>query len=187
LQQNLAAAISHLGFVSSRWKHDAFSQEMTAQISRLLKEAIGISRNLSHELNPPGLAYSNLQETFDWLAGQMQLKHGITVHVDILDEIVVQSEALKTFLFKAAQEMLFNAIKHAKVQECRIKLRRRGENISLLVSDRGCGFTIKEARKQGGSGLLRLRERANLLGGSMRIHSRAGKGSTVRIVVPDKP
>ncbi len=185
LQQMLAAAKFHLGLVSSRCKDDVTLQEMTGKVEELLVEAIDKSRSLSRELSPPGLARSDLRETFEWLAGQVQVKHGLTVHVDVRDQIELQSEPLKALLYKAAQEMLFNVVKHAQVREARLRLRRRRGNICLTVSDKGQGFDPQEPSSTAGFGLLNIRERVNLLGGRMKVRSAKGKGSTFLIVVPD--
>jgi len=187
LQQVLAAAKFHLGLVSSRCKNDKALQETTEQVKRLLVEAIGKSRSLSRELSPPGLAQSDLRETFEWLAGQAQAKHGLTVHLDVRDEIELQSEPIKTLLYKVAQEMLFNVIKHAQVREARLRLRRRRGNICLAVSDKGRGFDPQGLDSSAGSGLLSIRERVNLLGGCMKVRSAKGKGSTFLIILPDVP
>jgi signal transduction histidine kinase len=185
IQQILAAAKFHLGIVSARCKDDETSRATAEQVKQLLVEAIGKSRSLSHELGPPGLAHSDLQETFEWLAGQMQAKHGLTVHVDVGDRIVLQSEPLKTLLFKAAQEMLFNVVKHAQVHEARLHLRRWRGNTRLAVSDRGRGFDPRDTGKTTEFGLLSIRDRVNLLGGRMKVRSAKGKGSTFLILVPD--
>ncbi len=187
LQQTLAAAKFHLGIVSSRCKDDVISQETTEQVKHMLAEAIGKSRSLSHELSPPGLAHSDLRETFEWLASQMQIKHGLTVRVEVGDRIVLQSEPLRVLLFKAAQEMLFNVVKHAQVREARLQLRRWRGNICLAVSDMGCGFDPHETGESAGFGLLSLRERIDLLGGDMKIRSVKGRGSTFLISVRETP
>jgi CheY-like chemotaxis protein len=148
-------------------------------------EAIGKSRSLSHELSPPGLAHNDLHETFEWLAGQVKAKHGLTVHLDVRDRVELTSEPLKILLYRAAQEMLFNVIKHAGVREAKLRLRRRGGAVCLSVSDQGQGFAVEEPGPAGGLGLGSIRERVKLLGGRMKVRSLPGKGSTFRIVVPD--
>jgi len=187
LQQTLAAAKFHLGLMSNRCKNDKTLQETTKRVEQLLVEAIGKSRSLSHELRPPGLAQSDLRETFEWLASQVQAKHGLTVHLDVRDRLGLRTEPIKTLLYKAAQEMLFNVVKHAQVREARLRLRRRRGNICLAVSDKGRGFDPQGLGSSAGSGLLNIRERVNLLGGRMKVRSARGKGSTFLIVLPDPP
>ncbi|RPJ20848.1 MAG: PAS domain S-box protein, partial [Planctomycetaceae bacterium] len=82
LQQILAAAKFHLGILGSRIKGDKSMQELTGQLNEMLKEAINKSRSLSHELSPAVLYQGDLAETFEWLAQELQAKHGLTVHVE---------------------------------------------------------------------------------------------------------
>jgi signal transduction histidine kinase len=185
LQQVLAAAKFHLGLLNGRMKEDAESQEITTQVKDLLKEAIDKSRSLSHELISPALSHSDLLEIFEWLAEQMQTKHGLMVHLEACDRIELPSESLRALLYKAAQELLFNVIKHAGVGEATLRLRRRRGRIRLSVSDQGRGFDPTESGHALGFGLLSIRERVELLGGRMKIRSAKGKGSTFLIAVPD--
>jgi signal transduction histidine kinase len=185
LQQIIAGAKFHLGLLRNRVKYDASLQAIALQIDQMLKDAVEKSRGLSHELSPAVLRHGDLPETLDWLAKQAQAKHGLVVHVHAQGQIVLQSDAIQAFLYKAAQELLFNAVKHARVKEARIRVRRHGSCVCLSVSDRGRGFSPQELRQAAGYGLLSIRERIELLGGRMKIKSAPGRGSTFFIVVPD--
>ena len=90
----------------------------------------------------------------------MQEKHGLTVQVDAPEAMELQSEAIVVFFLRAAQEMLFNVIKHAGVDEARIRVRRRGRCVFMSVSDRGRGFDAGQQKETGGFGLFSIRERA---------------------------
>jgi PAS domain S-box-containing protein len=185
LQQILAAAKFHLNVLRNRAKYDPSTQAAAAQIDHMLKDAIDKSRALSHELSPAVLHHADFGETLGWLANQIQAKHGLLVRVDPFNKIELQSDALKAFLFKAAQELLFNVVKHARVKEARVRARRWGRCICLSVSDQGRGFDPQDLRATTGFGLFSIRERVELLGGRMKIKSAKGKGSTFHIVVPD--
>ncbi len=185
LQQILAAAKFQLGLLGSRFKKEPMVQEMTEELKQLLVEAIRKSRSLSHELNPPVLGQSDLCEIFEWVSEQVKAKHGLTVHLDYMEAIHVGSEPLKAFLYRAVQEMLFNVVKHAKVNEAQLRLRRAHGHLWVCVSDRGRGFDPRELEKTAGFGLLSVRERIELLGGRMRIKSAPGRGSIFVISVPD--
>jgi PAS domain S-box-containing protein len=187
LQQQLAAAKFHLSLLRNRAKHDPSQQALITQVNQMLMDAIQKSRDLSHELSPAVLYHGDFVGALSWMAGQLHAKHGLEVAVDPFGEVSVQSDALKTFLYKAAQELLFNVVKHARVDKARIRVRRLGRCIYLSVSDRGRGFDPQELRQTLGFGLLSIRERIELLGGRMKIHSVKGQGSTFHIVVPDGP
>jgi CheY-like chemotaxis protein len=147
-------------------------------------EAIQKSRGLSHELSPAVMHHADFAETLRWLANQVQAKHGLVVHVQATGEVRSPSETLKGFLYKTAQELLFNVVKHARVNEAQTRVRQYGGYICLTVSDRGRGFNPQELRDAPGFGLLNIRERIELLGGRMKIKSAPGKGSAFFIAVP---
>jgi PAS domain S-box-containing protein len=185
LQQLLVAATFHLSMLSRRVRHDPSQRAISAKVDQILHDAIEKARGLSHELSPAVLHHTNLVETFTWLAGQVKAKHGLIVRVDAFSEVTVQSDALNALLYKAAQEMLLNVVKHARVNEARIRVRRVGRCVCLSVSDHGRGFDPRKLGETAGFGLLNLRERIELLGGRIKINSARGKGVTVHIVVPD--
>jgi PAS domain S-box-containing protein len=185
LQQVLAAAKFHLSRVGSGTAGPEQTQELVGQVKQMLKDAIEKSRDLSHELSPAVLRHGDLAETLDWLAEQMQAKHGLTVRMETFGAVKTLSEVVNALVYRSAQELLFNVVKHAGVNEARIRIRRLGRYICLSVSDRGRGFDPREVKETAGFGLLRIRERVALLGGRMKTRSARGRGTTFRIVVPD--
>jgi len=186
LQQVLAAAKFHMGMLSSRIRSDGELRELAGQIGDLLKEAIGKSRSLSHELSPAVLYQSDLGETLDWLAHQVYAKHGLTVHVEVRGRIEPRSEPLRAFLYRAAQEMLFNVVKHAGVGEARLRLQQVRGCVWLTVADQGRGFDARAVQASGGFGLMSIRERVEMLGGRVRVRSKTGRGSVFLLSVPDR-
>jgi two-component system CheB/CheR fusion protein len=185
LQQIMAAAKFHVSLLRNRVKHDPSLQEVAVQIDQMLKEAIDKSRGLSHELSSAVQYQGDFAAALDRLANQMQAKHGFLVRVRTAGPVHLQSDAIKAFLYRTAQELLFNAVKHAGVSEAEVRIRRHRRYLCLSVSDRGHGFDPQGLRDAAGYGLLSIRERIDLLGGHMKIKSATGKGSTFLVVVPD--
>jgi PAS domain S-box-containing protein len=185
LQQHIVGAKFHLSLLNGRTGQNPPQQAIVDQVDEMLKEAIDKSRSLSHELSPAMLHMNDLAEVLGWLARHMHAKHGMVVRVDVRGEPTLRSEALTMFLFRTAQEMLLNVVKHAEVHEAAIRVRRIGRYVGLSVLDRGCGFDPRELKETAGLGLLSIRERVELLGGRMKIKSAEGKGSGFHIVVPD--
>jgi PAS domain S-box-containing protein len=185
LQQVLAAAKFQVSLLTGGIRNPAQSQETLGRVKEMLADAIEKSRHLSHELSPALLRQGDLVETFEWLAEQMQTKHGLNVRVEARGPVQARSDAVKALMYRSAQEMLFNVVKHARVKEARLRVRRRGRYLCLSVSDRGRGFDPQEIGKTTGFGLLSIRERVALLGGRMKIRSAKGRGTTFRIIVSD--
>jgi len=86
-------------------------------------------------------------------------------------------------VYRVAQEALSNAARHSGAGRVAVKLRRRDSDVELEVADDGRGFAFDES--EGGLGLAGMRERALLIGGQLTIESRPGRGTTVRLTVPD--
>ena len=187
LQQTLAAAKFHLGLLRRGARQDPSQRALATEIEHMLKDAIDKSRSLSHELSPALLRCGDFTETLEWLANKVWVQHRLTVRVQTHGGLGATSDAIKAFLYRATQELLFNVIKHAQTGEAAIRVRRLGRCISLSVSDEGRGFDPQNLKETNGFGLLSLRERAEVLGGHMKIKSTAGKGSTFQITVPDDP
>ncbi len=185
VQQTLAAARFHLNLLGTETRGTEEAQEIVEQVKHMLRDAIEKSRSLSHELSPV-LYQVDLAETLRWLACHMERKHGLTVTVEAHGPVDSSSEPLKAFLYKVAQELLFNVVKHAGVKEARIRVRRLRQCIYLSVVDQGRGFDPQELEEAVGFGLLGIRERVQLLGGRMKIKSAPGLGSRFLIEVPDQ-
>jgi PAS domain S-box-containing protein len=184
LQQELAAARFHVGLMRRDAGNNPALQEKAAQAERMLKDAIGKSRSLSHELSPAVMRHGDLAETLRWLGEEVQARHGLVVHVQADSEVHAESDAIKSLLYRAARELLFNAIKHAGVNEAYVRIRRHEGFICLSVCDHGSGFDPRRLGQTGGFGLLSIRERVELLRGRMRIESAEGKGSRFSIMLP---
>jgi len=105
------------------------------------------------------------------------------------------AEHIETAVYRTAQEALQNVAKHADAQSVRIRLSRHSGRVVLEVSDDGTGFDTEAhpAAPDGGPfpptglGLAGMRERAELLGGTLEITSAPGRGTTVRLAVPFTP
>jgi signal transduction histidine kinase len=186
LQQQIAGARFHLNLLRD-WANDDPQRELLEEADEALKKAIQESRSLSQDLSPAVLHMNDLRGALEWLANRVQVQHSLMVHLIDCGDVALPSEGLTTFLFRAAQEMLFNVVKHARVNEATVRVRRLGRCVCLCVSDKGQGFNPQELKETAGFGLLSIRERVELLGGRMTIKSVIGKGSRFCIVVPNGP
>ena len=93
------------------------------------------------------------------------------------------SAAVESACYRIAQESLTNVAKHAAAARVSVRLAREGDLVVLEIEDDGRGFTPSEAGGDG-RGLTGMRERTELLGGSLRVVSEAGAGTRVRAELP---
>jgi signal transduction histidine kinase len=104
-----------------------------------------------------------------------------------LEGVTLPREA-ETTLFRIGQEALTNAARHAEARVLSVTLSRRGDAAVLVIEDDGRGFEVEAVgrapRAEGGLGLLGMKERAALVGGTLTVESRIGGGTTIVAEVP---
>ena len=88
---------------------------------------------------------------------------------------------IEEILYRVALEALNNSLKHAGADEIRVQLKITEAEITLNVSDNGCGFDIAEGQE--GMGLGIMQERVQQIGGEIEFRSHLGKGTVIHVVV----
>ena len=94
---------------------------------------------------------------------------------------------METTLYRVVQEALNNTVKHANAKTVQVRAWREARNLNCSVRDDGAGFDscLEEgAPGRKGLGLIAMRERLSALGGTLRIISRVGEGTEVRVRLP---
>jgi len=159
------------------------------EVTGILQESVELARTLSCEVYPPVLQDLGIADALRWLARQCRRRYGLSVTVQVNGKLEAESEEVQTFLFRAAQELLLNVVKHARVKLARVLLASEpGCEVRLEVSDNGAGFDPVRARvnegTEAGFGLFSLRERVEMLAGNLEIQSASRRGTRVALVVP---
>lgn len=191
LQQILVGAkfgLSAVGAVCSDCPQDTDRiVEQTRDVTQLLDQAIETARTLSHELSPSVLRQEGLVPALSWLGDVMRSRYGLQVSIEVSGAARDCGDTLRTLLFRVAQELLFNVVKHASAHEASLHLAMQPDRVRLEVRDGGCGFDpdgLTQGDDTHGLGLFSIEERIVLFGGRMEIDSEPGKGTAVRITVP---
>lgn len=164
-------------------------RETLRSANDLLQQAVGVARSLVSNLSPPILHDAGLAEALGWLARQMQQRFGLKVALAVDGDAPQPPEDLRSAVFEAAREALFNVVKHADVDHARLTLGSLADGrVQLVIEDQGLGFDAaaqcSENPADGGFGLLSTRERLHLLGGELRCDSAPGAGTRVVVSVP---
>lgn len=159
-----------------------------ADAVQLSAQAIEDLRGISLDLRPSMLDDLGLLPTLDWLCVEVTRRHGIQVQfsADLGDAQI--PDATESAIYRIVQEGLANIVKHAKARGARVELTRADNAIHLSILDDGCGFDMNEppARhpRGSGSGLLNMKERAAMLGGTFRVSSTPGEGTLLSLKIP---
>ena len=157
------------------------------ECAALLRRAGEQLRNLALELRPPMLDSVGLEATLHALAKQHQVSTGISIQVLGHVQQSVSSD-LATTCYRVAQEALTNIARHAQARHVWIELNQSETRLELVVRDDGLGFevarTLEHAAQSGHLGLLGMRERVEILGGTLEVQSEPGRGTRLRISLP---
>ncbi|HEY5910927.1 MAG TPA: sensor histidine kinase [Verrucomicrobiae bacterium] len=159
--------------------------EKTKRLIADIDATIQTVRRISSELRPGVLDHLGLAAALDWQAAEFQNRTGIQCHVraDVGDSSLDPN--LSTTLFRIFQETLTNIIRHADATLVTANLKEAGGRIMLEVRDNGRGISRAEQVNTRSLGLLGMRERAALLGGTFRIgRLQQGGGTRVKVSIP---
>jgi signal transduction histidine kinase len=138
---------------------------------------------IAARIRPTLLDDLGLKDAVQHFLSEYERTTGIVPRVDLRFERQDLPPAVSENVYRILQEALTNVAKHAHVPEVFVDLHAGADRVRLVVRDEGPGF---EPEVQGGKGLgiLGMRERAELLGGSFALQSQPGKGATIQVAFP---
>lgn len=189
LQQLLYSAAVTLDRLTANGLPDQAASALLHQTRATIAEAIDAARTLSTELFPPELHDHGLPVALEHLVRQIRLQHHIDVEAMIDHGADPSAQDKRIFVYEAARELLFNAIKHARAPHHHIVLEATADDqIRLVVADDGIGFDPDlapvAAGGQRGLGLTRLRQRVPLVNGHLDLQAAPGHGTRVTLQIP---
>jgi len=155
----------------------------------LIRDAVEEVRRISMGLRPSTLDDIGIAETIFWYCHQFE---GIYKPVRIRTSVEVEeghiTDALKTAIFRIVQESLNNVAKHSRADRVLLNLHDEGDRMELIIEDNGIGFEddnhSADDTGDKGFGLASMRERAELSGGTLSIHSSLNGGTRLKATWP---
>ncbi|GAA3861891.1 hypothetical protein GCM10022381_02700 [Leifsonia kafniensis] len=150
--------------------------ERATALRRGIDAAATELRGLVHSVMPAALVEGGLSAAAEDLVDRMPIP--TSLHLGVTDGDC--SPTVESVAYFVVAEALANAVKYSQARAISVSLRRQGETLYVAVSDDGRGG----ARAIGGSGLLGMAERIDVLGGSLEIVSEPGQGTSIRAEVP---
>ena len=192
LGQNLTALRLKLESVRSKCNGNASLASEMDQIQNYASRIDTDINYLAWELRPTELDQLGLENALGSFVREWSNTYGIDAEFHASKSISIgrPDPDLETNLYRIVQEGLNNILKHAKASSVSVLIEYRPREIVLIIEDNGVGFEPDSGPKGslpgGGLGLVGMRERTALLGGTLEIESRSGEGTTVFVRVPNK-
>ncbi|HQH99828.1 MAG TPA: PAS domain-containing sensor histidine kinase [Deltaproteobacteria bacterium] len=159
-------------------------KEKTQRMVRLADATIESVHRIIAELRPILLDDLGLTAAIEWQAKEFQSRSGIEcyVYIDCTDSSI--DKDLATALFRIFQGVLTNVARHAAATAVWVRLVQKEDELRLEVIDNGKGITVKQAEDPRSFGIIGIRERANLWGGSVQIAGVQNRGTTINVTIP---
>jgi signal transduction histidine kinase len=153
-------------------------------ILRLLDEAIESVRSVASELRPPVLADLGLVAAIERQAGDFERRSGIRCRVDSRLSQVDVDPSRAAAICMIIREALTNVLQHAHATRATVTVRRSRQTLKVAVADNGRGISDRDLASAGSLGLIGMRERTALLGGTFEARRRQPRGTIVTFTVP---
>ena len=184
IASSLSAAILGLVRASRELPEGTHGHELITKVITMVQHTVEETRRMMNLLRPPMLDDLGLLPAITWFLDQYSaIYSGLTVNKDIAVEDAEIPESMKIDMYRIIQEAFTNIAKHSNASAAELSLKKKDDVIELTIADNGQGFNpdAGPAAKRGASGLglISMKERAELAGGTMLIQSIAGKGTTV--------
>ena len=189
----------------SRELHDEFGQVLTAigsmlgragkqapegsplrqdlkEVQEIAQSTLNNIRTLSQALHPVLLEEAGLESTLDWYIPTVGRQTGLALHYEKTGHPFPVEMSAGVHIYRVLQEALNNVSRHSGASDAWIQLRFSPDLLELEVEDHGRGFVADKMQR--GIGLVAMRERAELIGGTLAISPRPQGGTRVRLLIP---
>jgi PAS domain S-box-containing protein len=166
------------------------NKERTLQLADRLQEsarqALKEARLMLYQLQPSELeAEIDLAEEIKARLVEVEERAGVRASVKVKGEASLCPVEWRENLFRITMEALNNSLKHSQARNVTIRIHYSATKIEIEVCDDGIGFEPGRNR-MGGMGMRTMRERSELLGGNLVVHSSPGKGTSIKVQVEKK-
>lgn len=161
---------------------DAPERARMERARALAESCVSTVRNISLMLRPALLDDLGLTAALQWQLQQLQLRSGVLTHFTANDSGERLSDAVRTCVFRIAQEALNNCEKYSGAANVRVALEISDAALSLAIEDDGRGYRSGEPHS--GAGLLGIRERVSHLGGVCVFDTAACGGARISVTLP---
>jgi signal transduction histidine kinase len=174
------------------WMRKRLGQEQMPVIekidamSKIIDKTIMTVKKISTDLRPGLLDDLGLSAAIEWQSEEFEKRTGIPCSIAIDPRDITFDKDRNTALFRILQETLTNIARHAEATEVAISLRVKNGQIELTVRDNGRGIRDDELAGPESFGLMGMRERAIMFGGSAVIQGVPAGGTTVTVRIPSE-
>lgn len=189
LHDSLGQSLTAIAYLASALSNSLRNRDRSLaaearNVAALVEKAAGQAHELARGLCPIDLRRRGLVASLQDLAASTETVFGIRCRYAGLPALRLTDEDMASQLYRIAQEAVHNAARHSRSDAIQLRLTRTDGRIALSVKDSGVGLTQRSPHAEG-MGLSTMRYRADMIGATLRIRSRPGRGTTVTCLLSE--
>jgi signal transduction histidine kinase len=154
---------------------------------RLVEKSVNIVHQFARELRPAVLDDLGLIPALHSFMKNFAIRTGVRAHLTAFAGVEKFDTAKRTALYRIAQEALTNVARHAKANRVEVTIQKLHSFARMEIKDDGKSFQVERVLRDSGNkrlGLLGMRERVEMVGGTFCVESTSGNGTTIRVEIP---
>ena len=162
-------------------------QKRITRTQRLVEKSVQIVHKFARELRPSVLDDLGLIPALHSFVKSFSRRTRIGIHLRIFAGVEQLDGAKRTVLYRVAQESLTNVARHAHATQVEMRIEKLADSVHMQINDNGRSFPVQRTlhtKKNNRLGLLGMRERVEMVGGSFSIESAPGKGTSIKAQIP---
>ncbi len=155
------------------------------EISKDALEALDEVQEITAKLHPRYLERLGLTKALKTMFVKVSDVLEFDYEIDVIDDVFPKDAEIN--VYRIVQESVNNIIKHSDAAEAEIKIKKFADKVVITIKDDGRGFDMNNIKPSGsGLGLVGLKERTSIIGGTISIISSVGNGTEIKITLPIK-
>jgi len=192
LHDRIAASLTGINLELTALRNEATGNNQTlkrkiARTQRLVQNSVEVIHAFARDLRPTALDDLGLIPALHSFTKNFLKQTGIRVRLKVFAAVEELDSSKRTVLYRVTQEALTNVLKHARASEVEVDIVKLGDAVNLSIQDNGKSFQVERLlynHENKRLGLLGMRERVEMVGGSFRVQSARGQGTTVHASIP---
>jgi two-component system, NarL family, sensor histidine kinase DegS len=176
-----------MALTRTNWTNAQNFQKNIGATRRMVEQSVKIVHRFARELRPVLLDELGLIPALHAFMKTLTRQTGLHIHFTAFAGVEKLGNAKRTALFRVVQSALNNVARHAEATHVIVKIEKRPEGIGLEIQDDGKSFQVDRvllSKRFKRLGLLGMRERVEMFGGTLDVESAPGKGTLVRGTIP---
>jgi signal transduction histidine kinase len=163
-------------------------KQSLSKVLERMRQVIDEGRNAVRGLRSSSSATLDLEQAFSQIVQELHIPDEIAFRVIVDGEPRPLHPVIRDDVYRIGREALVNAFRHSEAKEIDLEIRYASKQVRVLVRDNGCGIDphVLESGREGHWGLPGMRERAEKIGGHLRVWSRVSGGTEVELSIPAK-